>query len=113
MPLRILDYLANRNASLTDAAPRITEMGASAAAQPNRPCHQTGAIACSAGSLGERRAKDVTKNLNEDKEWSEMDMFDLRNSFEHGDSNEKIADFLMRRAGEVEGKLRELGLVKP
>jgi len=35
----------------------------SASAQPNRPSHQTGAIAGSAGSLGERRASDTTARV--------------------------------------------------
>jgi hypothetical protein len=36
-------------------------------------------------------------NLNEDKAWSEMDIFDLKNGSERGDSIRDIADFLMRR----------------
>jgi hypothetical protein len=49
-------------------------------------------------------------NLNTGTPWSEMDLFDLRNSLEQGDTPEKVADFLCRTLSEVREKMAELGL---
>jgi hypothetical protein len=50
-------------------------------------------------------------NLNTGTPWSEMDLFDLRNSLEQGDAPEKVADFLCRTVSEVRQKMAELELV--
>ena len=47
-------------------------------------------------------------NLNEGKDWSEMDLFDLRNSLALGSSVAYIADFLCRSEKEVRKKIAEL-----
>ena len=53
------------------------------------------------------------QDINDGKPWSEMDLFDLRNSLAHGESIEEVAGFLCR-SGTVEevkpdkGKLRVL-----
>jgi hypothetical protein len=47
-------------------------------------------------------------NLNEGKDWSEMDLVDLRNSLAYGRSLEDIADFLCRSEDEVREKIAEL-----
>jgi hypothetical protein len=49
-------------------------------------------------------------NLNTGTPWSEMDIFELRNSLEHGDPPEKVADFLSRTRSEIREKMAELGL---
>jgi hypothetical protein len=49
-------------------------------------------------------------NLNTGTPWSEMDLFDLRNSLKQGDAPEKVADFLCRTLSEVREKMAELGL---
>jgi hypothetical protein len=59
--------------------------------------------------MGQPQPKQV-KNLNEDKPWSEMDVFDLENHLAQGDSVARTADFLMRREEEVRAKMEELGL---
>jgi hypothetical protein len=41
------------------------------------------------------------QDLNDGKPWSEMDLFDLRNSLAYGRSIEDVAGFL-RRSGTVE-----------
>jgi hypothetical protein len=46
--------------------------------------------------------------VNSGKEWSEMDLFNLKNWLCLGDSIEMIADFLSRDLAEVEAKVREL-----
>lgn len=51
-----------------------------------------------------------TDNLNVGKEWSEMDIFDLKNAVDQGSSITDIADFLMRSESEVREKMVELGL---
>jgi hypothetical protein len=48
------------------------------------------------------------KNWNEDKPWSEMDLFDLQNNVARGDLVEETAEFLMRREDEVRLKINEL-----
>jgi hypothetical protein len=50
-------------------------------------------------------------NLNTGTPWSEMDLFDLRNSLEQGDAPEKVADLLCRTVSEVREKMAELELV--
>ena len=50
---------------------------------------------------------------DEDKPWSEMDLFDLENGLTRGDTIAELADFLMRREDEVERKAIELGLLSP
>jgi hypothetical protein len=52
--------------------------------------------------------EDRALNWNEDKSWSEMDLFDLQNNMARGDLVEETADFLMRRTDEVRDKTREL-----
>ena len=47
---------------------------------------------------------------NTGKEWSEMDVIDLRQSIKTGDSAEMTAQFLRRSIGEVREKATELGL---
>jgi hypothetical protein len=39
-------------------------------------------------------SEDRVKNWNEDKPWSEMDLFDLQNNVARGDLVEETADFL-------------------
>jgi hypothetical protein len=48
------------------------------------------------------------------QEWSEGDLWDLRNSLEHGRSIEEVAGFLCRSGtvDEVRRKAQELGLVE-
>jgi hypothetical protein len=48
-------------------------------------------------------------NLNEGMPWSEMDLFDLRNTISRGQSAAEIADFLCRSEQEVLEKVAELG----
>jgi hypothetical protein len=52
--------------------------------------------------------EDRVRNWNEDKPWSEMDLFDLQNNVARGDLVEETAEFLMRREDEVREKIREL-----
>jgi hypothetical protein len=47
-------------------------------------------------------------NLNSGKDWSEMDLQDLRDDMHLGTPLEQIADFLMRDVSEVEAKIAEL-----
>jgi hypothetical protein len=47
-------------------------------------------------------------NLNEGKPWSEMDLFDLKNSLARGTPVAEIADFLCRSEKEVREKIAEL-----
>lgn len=51
--------------------------------------------------------------MNVGKPWSEMDLVDLRNSLEHGDSVEQIAEFLCRETREVEAKIAEINVGRP
>ena len=53
-------------------------------------------------------SEDRVKNWNEDKPWSEMDLFDLQNNVARGDLVEETAEFLMRREDEVRQKINEL-----
>jgi hypothetical protein len=60
-------------------------------------------------------SKQPIQDLNDGKPWSEMGLFDLRNSLAYGDSIEEVAGFLCR-AGTVEEvgrKALELGLLGP
>lgn len=50
------------------------------------------------------------ENWNVGKEWSEMDVFDLRNHIAEGCSIAETAEFLMRSEHEVCEKMRELNL---
>jgi len=50
-------------------------------------------------------SEDHVKNWNEDKPWSEMDLFDLQNNVARGDLVEETAEFLMRREDEVRQKI--------
>ena len=52
--------------------------------------------------------KRMWKNWNEDKPWSEMDLFDLQNNVARGDLVEETAEFLMRREDEMRRKINEL-----
>ncbi len=47
-------------------------------------------------------------NLNTGKEWSELDLFDLRHFMGLGESIDKIADFLCRDVEEVRRKVAEI-----
>ena len=50
-------------------------------------------------------AEENVINWNEDKPWSEMDVFDLQNNVARGDLVEETAEFLMRREDEVRQKI--------
>ena len=54
------------------------------------------------------------QDANDGKPWSEMDLFDLRNSLAYGRSIEEVAEFLCRSGivDEVERKAEELGLLR-
>ena len=52
--------------------------------------------------------EERVRNWNEDKPWSEMDLFDLQNNMARGDLVEETAVFLMRREDEVREMIREL-----
>jgi hypothetical protein len=54
------------------------------------------------------------QDLNDGKPWSEMDLFDLRNSLAYGRSIEEVAGFLCRSGTveEVNRKAEELGLLR-
>jgi hypothetical protein len=52
-------------------------------------------------------------DLNTDKEWSGMDLFDLRYGIEQGLTVAEIACLLMRTETEVREKAVELGLRLP
>lgn len=52
---------------------------------------------------------DKLPNLNEGNPWSEMDLFDLKNSHSRGNTIEEIAEFLCRSEQEVREKIAELG----
>jgi hypothetical protein len=54
--------------------------------------------------------EDRAKNRNEDKPWSDIDLFDLQSNIARGDLVEETAELLMRREGEVREKIRELRL---
>jgi hypothetical protein len=54
--------------------------------------------------------EDRVKNRNEDKPWSDIDLFDLQSNIARGDLVEETAELLMRREGEVREKIRELQL---
>jgi hypothetical protein len=47
-------------------------------------------------------------NLNEGKDWSEMDLFDLKNSIARNTPVAEIADFLCRGEQEVREKIADL-----
>jgi hypothetical protein len=55
------------------------------------------------------------QDLNDGKPWSEMDLFDLRNSLAYGDSIEEVAGFLCRAGTveEVRRKAEKLGCCGP
>jgi hypothetical protein len=53
-------------------------------------------------------SEDNVKNWNEDKPWSEVDLFDLQNNVARGDLVEETAELLMRREDEVRQKINEL-----
>jgi hypothetical protein len=50
------------------------------------------------------------QDINDGKPWSEMDLFDLRNSLAYGRSIEEVAGFLCR-SGTVEACARSAALV--
>jgi hypothetical protein len=54
------------------------------------------------------------QDINDGKPWSEMDLFDLRNSLAYGRSIEEVAGFLCRSGTveEVKRKAEELGLLR-
>ena len=52
------------------------------------------------------------ENLNVGKDWSEMDLWDLRNCVQRQQSVTEMADFLMRTEGEVIDKVCELKLAQ-
>jgi len=47
-------------------------------------------------------------NLNTGKDWSVMDLADLRSAMALGEAIEKIADFLCREVAEVRQKIAEI-----
>jgi hypothetical protein len=53
------------------------------------------------------------QDINDSKPWSEMDLFDLRNSLAYGRSIEEVAGFPCRSGTveEVRRKAEELGLL--
>jgi hypothetical protein len=51
-----------------------------------------------------------TPDSNAGKEWSEMDIMDLRQSIKTGDTPAETAKFLRRTISEVREKAAELGL---
>ncbi len=53
------------------------------------------------------------KKLNEDKPWSEMDLYDLRDAVASGLPAREIADFMLRREDEITSKVSELQLGWP
>jgi hypothetical protein len=57
--------------------------------------------------------KQPIQDANDGKPWSEMDLFDLRNCWAHGQTIQEIAEFLCRSGTveEVGCKAEELGLV--
>jgi hypothetical protein len=54
------------------------------------------------------------QDVNDGKPWSEMDLFDLRNSLAYGRSIGEVAGFLCRSGTveEVKRKAQELGLLR-
>jgi hypothetical protein len=56
---------------------------------------------------------DPDHDVNDGKEWSEMDIFDLKNHLRTGASIEEMATFLCRRGtiDDVRRKAEELGLI--
>jgi hypothetical protein len=54
--------------------------------------------------------QDFVQNRNEDKPWSDSDLFDLQSTLARGDLIEETAELLLRREGEVRKKIRELRL---
>jgi hypothetical protein len=51
------------------------------------------------------------EELNAGKEWSKIDLLDLRHCAARGDTIAEIAAFLLRTEADVREKARELGLV--
>jgi hypothetical protein len=58
-------------------------------------------------------SEQSTQDINDGKPWSEMDLFDLRNSLAYERSIEEVAGFLCRSGTveEVKRKAEELGLL--
>ena len=56
---------------------------------------------------------DRIKRIDEDRAWSERDIFDLKNGLILGKPIAEIADFLCRRKDEIRAKARELNLPVP
>ncbi len=50
------------------------------------------------------------QKIDDHKPWSAMEVFDLRNSLEQGESIEQVAAVLCRSVDEVARKAKELGL---
>jgi hypothetical protein len=50
------------------------------------------------------------EEINNDKEWSKIDLSDLRHCVARGDTIAEIAAFLLRTESDVREKARELGL---
>ena len=57
-----------------------------------------------------RHAGDPIMNRNSSQRWSEMDLWDLRNSLSHGRSTNEVADFLCRDTDEIRPKMAQLGI---
>ena len=51
-----------------------------------------------------------TKNWNEGKRWSDMDVFDLTSAIERSVPIAEIADFLMRSEGGIKARIKQLRL---
>jgi hypothetical protein len=46
-----------------------------------------------------------------ERQWSELELFDLRRALRRGDTIEEVAAFLKRENDEVRHKAREMGLI--
>jgi hypothetical protein len=59
-------------------------------------------------------SEPAVQNINDGKHWSEMDLFDRRNSLAYGRPIEEVASFLCRSGTveEVKRKAEELGLLR-
>jgi hypothetical protein len=69
-------------------------------------------VACKQGSRNSRASGAFRGHVYDGEPWSEMDLWDLKNSLAHGESIEEVAEFLCRSGtlDEVRRKAEELGL---
>jgi hypothetical protein len=59
-------------------------------------------------SLRNKKPPADMPNINSGKPWSGLDLDDLEWGIEHGQSADRIADFLCRDVEEVEAKIAEM-----